>query len=90
MIPFNVEINGKKVGIHWESLIWFFIATAAATVVGELVYTKWVLPYLNDLPNLPNSVPQLPSPSSSIVSVQTPSRFNTGMMNPTNDPNLPH
>ena len=53
MIPFDVNMNGKKVGIHWESLVWFFIVTAAATVVGELVYDKWVQPYLANLPSLP-------------------------------------
>jgi hypothetical protein len=62
MVPFDVKINGKKVGIHWESLIWFFVVTAAATVVGELIYDKWVSPYLANLPNLPGQPPpaQLP------------------------------
>jgi hypothetical protein len=54
MIPFDVNMNGKKrVGISFESLVWFFVVTAAATVVGELVYEKWVSPYLASLPNLP-------------------------------------
>jgi len=64
MIPFNVNVGGKKVGIHWESLIWFFIVTAGATIVGELIYDKWVSPYLADLPNLPGT--------NSVVSSQTP------------------
>jgi hypothetical protein len=76
MVPFDVKINGKKVGISWESLFWFFVVTAGATVVGELVYEKWVSPYLNSLPSLPSSLlPQqaaLP-PASSVVSSQTPS-----------------
>jgi hypothetical protein len=55
MVPFDVKINGKKVGISWESLFWFFVVTAGATVVGELVYQKWVSPYLSDLPNLPGT-----------------------------------
>lgn len=52
MIPFNVNVDGKKetVGISWESLFWFFIVTAGATVLGEFVYTKWVQPYLNPAP----------------------------------------
>ena len=74
MVPFDVKVNGKKVGISWESLFWFFIVTAGATVVGELIYDKWVSPYLSDLPNLPSSL--LPTtaalPPSSVVSVQTP------------------
>ena len=53
MVPFDVKINGKKVGISWESLFWFFVVTAGATVIGELVYQKWVAPYLSDLPSLP-------------------------------------
>jgi hypothetical protein len=53
MIPFDVKIGGQKVGISWESLFWFFVVTAGATVVGELVYQKWVTPYLASLPNLP-------------------------------------
>ncbi len=76
MIPFDVKIGVQKVSISFESLVWFFIVTAGATILGELVYDKWVSPYLADLPNLPNSL--LPTqatlpPASSIVSTQTPS-----------------
>lgn len=56
MVPFDVEIGNRRVPISWESLIWFFIVTSAATVVGELVYNKWVQPYLTSLPNLPTSM----------------------------------
>lgn len=57
MIPFDVNMGDKKrVGISFESLVWFFVVTAAATVVGELVYEKWVQPYLANLPSLPGSV----------------------------------
>lgn len=75
MIPFKVKVGNTSVSITWDSLIWFFIATAAATVAGELVYTKWVQPYLNRLPSLPNSVTNLLPPASSdtsVVSSQTP------------------
>jgi hypothetical protein len=76
MVPFDVKINGKKVGISWESLFWFFIVTAGATVVGELVYDKWVSPYLAQLPSLPGepaTVAVAPAiPESSVVSTQTP------------------
>jgi len=75
MIPFKVKVGNTSVGITWDSLIWFFVATAAATVVGELVYTKWVQPYLNRFPMLPNSVTNLlpaPPTDSSVVSSQTP------------------
>lgn len=79
MVPFDVNVGGKRVGITLESLVWFFVVTAAATVLGELVYDKWVQPLLGDLPNLPNSV--LPSntalppatSTSNVVSSQTPS-----------------
>jgi hypothetical protein len=60
MIPFKVKTSAGSVGITWESLFWFFVVTAGATVVGELVYQKWVSPYLNKLPNLPNE----PAPPS--------------------------
>lgn len=70
MVPFDVKINGKKVGISWESLFWFFVVTAGATVVGELVYQKWVAPYLSDLPCLPGSKTNPACPK--VVSVQTP------------------
>lgn len=85
MVPFDVKINGKKVGISWESLFWFFVVTAGATVVGELVYDKWVQPWLSSIPSLglDPTLPALPAPSS-VVSVQTPSASNTG----TNDGNL--
>jgi hypothetical protein len=73
MIPFDVKINGKKVGISWESLFWFFIVTAGATVVGELVYDKWVQPYFANFPNLPTSTPVALTSPDSVVSVQTPS-----------------
>ena len=68
MVPFDVKVNGKKVGISWESLFWFFIVTAGATVIGELIYDKWVAPYLADLPSLPG-LSAGPPP----VSIQTPS-----------------
>ena len=61
MIPFNVKIEKHAVGITWESLAWFFIVTAVATTVGELVYQKWVSPYLADLPSLPPPSTSTPS-----------------------------
>lgn len=64
MVPFDVKIDGRKVGISWESLFWFFVVTAAATVVGELVYDKWVSPYLSDLPSLPAASDGDTAPSS--------------------------
>jgi hypothetical protein len=69
MIPFNVKVKGQKASISWDSLFWFFVVTAGATVVGELVYQKWVTPYLSSLPSLPGSL--LP-PVSRVVSSQTP------------------
>jgi hypothetical protein len=77
MVPFDVKVNGKKVGISWESLFWFFVVTAGATVVGELIYDKWVSPYLAQLPSLPGepvAAPNLVNSSSNVVSVQTPSQ----------------
>lgn len=68
MIPFDVKVNGRKVGISWESLFWFFVVTAGATIVGELIYDKWVSPYLADLPSLP------PLNNASVVSVQSPAQ----------------
>jgi hypothetical protein len=59
MVPFDVNMSGKRVGISFESLLWFFVVTAAATVVGELVYEKWVQPYLANLPSLPGTAPQV-------------------------------
>jgi hypothetical protein len=55
VIPFNVELGGKRVGITLESLIWFFIATAAATVIGEIAYF-YVQTYLPALPKTNNTV----------------------------------
>ena len=72
MVPFDVKINGKKVGISWESLFWFFVVTAGATVLGELVYDKYVSPYLADLPSLPFGTPST-TVASNVVSTQTPS-----------------
>jgi len=56
MIPFNVTIDKKKVGITFESLVWFFIVTAAATAVGTAVYAKWISPLLNP-PTTPPTQP---------------------------------
>ncbi len=53
MIPFNVKVGKQTVGITSESLFWFFIVTAGATVLGELVYDKYFQPYLSKLPSLP-------------------------------------
>ena len=87
MVPFDVYMGKQRASITFESLAWFFVVTAAATVVGTLVYDKWVSPYLNSLPSLPaNLLPALPP--SSVVSIQNPSS-GTGVMNPTNNPNLP-
>ena len=72
MIPFKVKTSSGSVGITWESLAWFFIVTAAATGVGELIYQKWVSPYLADLPSLPGGASAL-SQGPPPVSVQTPS-----------------
>lgn len=78
MIPFDVKIDGHKVGISFESLFYFFVVTAAATVVGELIYDKWVSPWLTDIPNLglTPTVAQLPpsNGNGTVVSVQTPSQ----------------
>jgi hypothetical protein len=57
MVPFDVKVGGQRVSISFESLIWFFIVTAGATVLGELIYDKYVSPYLKDLPNLPGACP---------------------------------
>ena len=65
MIPFKVKTSQGSVGITWESLFWFFVVTAGATVVGELIYQKWVSPYLANLPNLPGTTSQPPSASGS-------------------------
>jgi hypothetical protein len=65
MIPFDVNMSNKqRVGISFESLIWFFVVTAAATVVGELVYEKWVSPYLASLPNLPFGLSSSSTPAA--------------------------
>ncbi len=80
MIPFKVKTSGGSVGITWESLFWFFVVTAGATVVGELVYQKWVQPYLNKLPSLPmRTVNTLPAPSTAVVSVQNPTSTLSGV-----------
>jgi len=87
MVPFDVKIDGKKVGISWESLFWFFVVTAAATIAGELVYQKWVVPYLSDLPALPfgNSTPAAtPAVSGNVIAFPQ-----SGMMNASNNANLP-
>jgi hypothetical protein len=49
MIPFDVEIGGKRVGITFKSLVWFFVATMAATIAGEIAY-YYVQNYLPTLP----------------------------------------
>ncbi|MGH3431088.1 MAG: hypothetical protein ACRDQZ_26540 [Mycobacteriales bacterium] len=38
MIPFQVKVGGTKVWITLESLVWFFLSTAAATVAGSIAY----------------------------------------------------
>jgi hypothetical protein len=91
MVPFDVNMSGKRVGISLESLFWFFVVTAAATVVGELVYDKWVSPYLANLPNLPFGL----SSSTVTTGTQAPAGSNViafpsnGMMNQSGNPNMP-
>jgi hypothetical protein len=55
MIPFNVNVGGQRVGITFESLIWFFIVTALATLAGEMFYF-YVQGYLPKLPQTNNTV----------------------------------
>jgi len=50
MVPFNVKIDGHRVGITFESLVWFFVVTAAATVAGEVAY-YYLQRYLPSLPD---------------------------------------
>lgn len=45
MVPFEVEVGGKRVGITFESLAWFFIVTMFATAAGTILY-YYVQPYL--------------------------------------------
>ena len=76
MIPFDVNMGSKKrVGISFESLVWFFVVTAAATVVGELVYEKWVSPYLASLPNLPFGL-STATPTAALPPAQSASSTN--------------
>jgi hypothetical protein len=49
MIPFNVNKRGEVVGITFESLFYFFVVTAAATVVGEYIYQAYVVPRISTL-----------------------------------------
>jgi hypothetical protein len=35
---FDVQIGENKVGITFESLLWFWLFTAIATVMGEIAY----------------------------------------------------
>jgi hypothetical protein len=63
VIPFKVKTSAGSVNITWNSLFWFFVVTAGATIAGELIYQKWVAPYLADLPNLPGSSPPTLPPS---------------------------
>jgi hypothetical protein len=49
MIPFNVNRRGEVVGISLESLFWFFVVTAGATVVGEYLYQAYVVPRMTSL-----------------------------------------
>lgn len=55
MIPFNVNVGGQRVGITFESLVWFFIVTALATLAGEMFYF-YVQGYLPSLPKTNNTV----------------------------------
>lgn len=54
MVPFNIELDGERVGITFESLVWFFIVTALATLAGTIAY-YYIQPYL------PTAVTQLES-----------------------------
>jgi hypothetical protein len=54
MIPFNVNVGGTRVGITIESLIWFFLVTMLATLLGEILY-YFVQNYLPSLPPTNNT-----------------------------------
>lgn len=73
MVPFDVNVGGKRVGISWESLFWFFVVTAGATIVGELIYDKYVEPYLSDIPGFccgPTAAAIAPGCAARVVSTQ--------------------
>lgn len=55
MVPFDVEIGGRRVGITFESLAWFFLVTALATLFGEIAY-YYVQRYIPQLPATNNTV----------------------------------
>ena len=74
MVPFDVTMGKQRASITINSLFWFFVVTAGATIIGELIYQKWIAPNLNVLPNVPAS--WLPG-SSNVVSTQTPSNVTT-------------
>lgn len=65
MIPFEVNVAGQKVGITFESLVWFFIVTAAATVAGGIAW-YYLQPLLPSLP--PSTPPAAPKPTPSTTS----------------------
>jgi hypothetical protein len=61
VIPFEVKMPGApKVKITIESLVWFFIATMAATVAGEVAYY-----YLQGL------LPALPKTNNTVAKAAT-------------------
>lgn len=55
MVPFDVNIGGTRVGITLESLLWFFVVTMLATLIGEIIY-YYVQKYLPSLPSTNNTV----------------------------------
>lgn len=84
MVPFDVHMGKHRASITFDSLVWFFVVTAAATVVGTLVYDKWVNPWLAQIPNLgltPTAAALPPAstaqPLSNVVSIQTPRHAKT-------------
>lgn len=44
MLGMKLKRGGEKVGITFESFVWFFVLTAASTAIGEYVYAEFIEP----------------------------------------------
>jgi hypothetical protein len=47
MLGMKLNRKGEKVGITFESFVWFFVLTAASTALGEYVYAEFIEPRID-------------------------------------------
>jgi hypothetical protein len=80
IIPFDVRVEGRRMKVTWDSIIWFGVVTTLASVAGSYIWTYLIQPNLSAPPapgtgstgqpkqlTSASAAPMLPAPSGQPV-----------------------